>query len=36
MNEESPLTGSRQHYAPSLQFPMEAVFEAYVEKHLSM
>ncbi|MDV7507516.1 McrC family protein [Acinetobacter baumannii] len=36
LNEESPLTGSGQHYAPSLLFPMEAVFEAYVEKHLSM
>ncbi len=36
LNEESPLTGSGQHYAPSLLFPMEAVFEAYVEKHLSL
>lgn len=36
LNEESPLTGSGQHYAPSLLFPMEAVFEAYVEKHLSI
>lgn len=36
LNEESPLTGSGQYYAPSLLFPMEAVFEAYVEKHLSM
>ncbi|MDH2604943.1 McrC family protein [Acinetobacter baumannii] len=36
LNEESPLTGSGQYYAPSLLFPMEAVFEAYVEKHLLM
>lgn len=34
LNEESPLTGSGQHSAPSLLFPMEAVFEAYVAKHL--
>lgn len=31
----SPLTGTGQHNAPSLLFPMEAVFEAYVEKHLT-
>lgn len=35
LNEKSPLAGSGQNYAPSLLFPMEAVFEAYVEKHLS-
>lgn len=34
MNEESPLTGSGRHESPSLLFPMEAVFEAYVAKHL--
>jgi 5-methylcytosine-specific restriction enzyme subunit McrC len=34
LNEESPLTGSGRHTAPSLLFPMEAVFEAYVTKHL--
>ena len=34
LNEESPLTGSGHHIAPSLLFPMEAVFEAYVAKHL--
>lgn len=34
LNEESPLTGTGYHSAPSLLFPMEAVFEAYVEKHL--
>lgn len=31
---ESPLTGSGGHRAPSLLFPMEAVFEAFVAKHL--
>lgn len=35
LNEESPLTGSGRHTAPSLLFPMEAVFEAYVEKKLA-
>lgn len=34
LNEASPLTGSGHHTAPSLLFPMEAVFEAYVAKHL--
>ncbi len=34
LSEESPLTGSGRHTAPSLLFPMEAVFEAYVAKHL--
>jgi len=34
LNEESPMTGSGRHTAPSLLFPMEAVFEAYVAKHL--
>jgi 5-methylcytosine-specific restriction enzyme subunit McrC len=36
LDEESPLTGSGQHGAPSLLFPMEAVFEAYVAKHLPL
>jgi 5-methylcytosine-specific restriction enzyme subunit McrC len=35
LNEESPLTGAGQHTAPLLLFPMEAVFEAYVAKHLA-
>lgn len=35
LNEESPLTGSGDHTAPSLLFPMEAVFEAFVAKHLA-
>lgn len=34
LNEESPLTGSGRQTAPSLLFPMEAVFEAFVAKHL--
>jgi 5-methylcytosine-specific restriction enzyme subunit McrC len=35
LNDESPLTGSGDHHAPSLLFPMEAVFEAFVAKHLA-
>ena len=35
LNEESPLTGAGRHIAPSLLFQMEAVFEAYVKKHLA-
>jgi 5-methylcytosine-specific restriction enzyme subunit McrC len=35
LDEKSPLTGTGGHSAPSLLFPMEAVFEAYVEKHLA-
>jgi 5-methylcytosine-specific restriction enzyme subunit McrC len=35
LNEESPLTGTGRHTAPSLLFPMEAVFEAFVAKNLS-
>ena len=31
----SPISGMGIHHAPSLLFPMEAVFEAYVEKHLA-
>ena len=34
LDEESPLTGSGCNTAPSLLFPMEAVFESYVAKHL--
>lgn len=30
----TPLTGAGKNQAPSLLFPMEALFEAYVEKHL--
>jgi 5-methylcytosine-specific restriction enzyme subunit McrC len=35
LEEQSPLTGSGVHLAPSLLFPMEALFEAFVAKHLS-
>lgn len=35
LGDESPLTGTGGHRAPSLLFPMEAVFEAYVAKHLA-
>lgn len=31
----SPISGTGKHHASSLLFPMEAVFEAYVEKHLA-
>ncbi|WP_246500264.1 McrC family protein [Pseudomonas cyclaminis] len=31
----SPVPGTGKHHAPSLLFPMEAVFEAYVAKHLA-
>lgn len=31
---ESPLTGAGKHSAPSLLFPMEKVFEAFVARHL--
>lgn len=31
----SPLTGSGDNRAPSLLYPMEAVFEAFVAKHLA-
>ncbi|WP_218146820.1 McrC family protein [Nitrosospira sp. Nsp14] len=34
LDKESPLTGTGAHNAPSLLFPMEAVFEAFVAKHL--
>lgn len=35
LDELSPLTGTGSHRAPSLLFPMEAVFEAYVANHLA-
>lgn len=35
LKDESPLTGAGGHQAPSLLFPMEAVFEAFVAKHLA-
>lgn len=35
LEDESPLTGAGSHHAPSLLFPMEAVFEAFVAKHLA-
>ena len=31
---DSPLTGTGSHKAPSLLFPMEKVFEAFVARHL--
>ena len=34
LGNESPLTGSGNHAAPSLLFPMEALFEAFVAKRL--
>jgi 5-methylcytosine-specific restriction enzyme subunit McrC len=34
LGNESPLTGSGNQSAPSLLFPMEALFEAFVAKHL--
>lgn len=35
LEDQSPLTGAGTHHAPSLLFPMEAVFEAFVAKHLA-
>lgn len=35
LDDESPLIGMGGHRAPSLLFPMEAVFEAFVAKHLA-
>jgi 5-methylcytosine-specific restriction enzyme subunit McrC len=35
LNEASPLTGAGGYRAPSLLFPMEAVFEAFVARHLA-
>lgn len=35
LDGDSPLTGGGAHDAPSLLFPMQAVFEAYVAKNLA-
>jgi 5-methylcytosine-specific restriction enzyme subunit McrC len=35
LDEESPVAGAGGHRATSLLFPMEAVFEAFVAKHLA-
>ena len=35
LRDESPLTGEGQNCAPSLLFPMEKVFEAFVARHLA-
>jgi 5-methylcytosine-specific restriction enzyme subunit McrC len=35
LEDESPLTGLGGHRAPSLLFPMEVIFEAFVAKHLA-
>jgi 5-methylcytosine-specific restriction enzyme subunit McrC len=35
LDQDSPLTGKGGHHAPSLLFPMEALFEAFVAKHLA-
>jgi len=35
LEDYSPLAGRGSHGAPSLLFPMESVFEAFVAKHLS-
>lgn len=35
LKDESPLTGHGDNRAPSLLFPMETVFEAFVAKHLA-
>ena len=32
--DRAPVTGTGRHRAPSLLFPMEAVFEAFVTKHV--
>jgi 5-methylcytosine-specific restriction enzyme subunit McrC len=34
LEDDSPLTGVGKHGAPSLLFPMEAVFESYVARNL--
>ena len=34
LEDKTPLTGTGGHRSPSFLFPMEAVFEAYVAKHL--
>lgn len=35
LDADAPLTGAGAHDAPSLLFPMDAVFEAYVAKNLA-
>lgn len=35
LDEMSPLTGAGKHRAPSLLFPMEQLFEAFVAKYLA-
>lgn len=35
LQDKSPLAGAGAHQAPSLLFPMAAVFEAFVAKHLA-
>jgi 5-methylcytosine-specific restriction enzyme subunit McrC len=35
LNAESPLSGIGKHMAPSLLFPMNEVFEAFVARHLA-
>lgn len=35
LENEVPLTGGGAHRSPSLLFPMEALFEAFVAKHLA-
>jgi 5-methylcytosine-specific restriction enzyme subunit McrC len=35
LDEMSPMTGTGEHRAPSLLFPMEKVFEAFVARHLA-
>lgn len=35
LQDESPLTGAGANDAPSLLFPMEALFEAFVAQHLA-
>lgn len=36
LEESSPVTGSGRNGAPSMLFPMEKLFEAFVSKHLSL
>lgn len=35
LRQESPITGAGKHDAPSLLFPMDALFEAFVAEHLA-
>ncbi|PKM09134.1 MAG: 2-keto-D-gluconate dehydrogenase [Gammaproteobacteria bacterium HGW-Gammaproteobacteria-4] len=36
LDAQAPLPGNGRHNAPSLLFPMEAVFEAFVTEHLAL